>query len=219
MQNEELHLIAVGGGINPRLDLTRKQRKRLARFHRTRRFSASLVVDLGQTCEYRRSLLAPVSGDVTNVGIIVDLMHADTNCNLWLANTLGMSGPIPVLVQTADGTASGDFTDPTSGYPAGSFPIGGFISSGGTWWVNSGIAWVSGNNGLNAPADAAPLLASGSIVFASFQRPHRYGRLLLTSGNASVTNFLGAAGFISNKRTIGSGGGFSLAPGSGSVSV
>lgn len=215
----ELQLILVGGGTNPRTDLTRRQRKRLARFCRNLRFSANLVVDLGQTCEYRRSLLAPVSGDVTNVGIIVDLAHADTNCNLWLTNTLGMSGPLPVLVQTSDTTASGDFTDPTSGLPSAVFPVGGFVSSGGTWWVNSGIGWTSGNNGLNAPADTAPLLASGGVVFASFVRPHRYARLLLTSGNASVTNFLGAAGFISNKRTIGSGGGFSFAPGSGTVSV
>ncbi len=215
----ELELIAVGMGTQPWAELSRRQRKRLARFCRTRRFSAGLVIDLGQTCDYRTSLLALVSGQSTNVGVVVDLANADTNCQVWLTNTYGFSGELPLFIQTSDGTASGGFTDPTSGLPAGSFPIGGFVASGGMFWANSGIGWVSGNNGPNAPADSAPLLASGGIVFTSFQRPHRYARLLLTSGNASITNFLGAAGFLSNKRTTGSGGGFSLQPGSGAVSV
>jgi hypothetical protein len=60
------------------------------------------------------------------------------------------------------------------------------------------------------------VFCSGGIEFGAFQRPHRYARLILNSG--VFPNAL-TAGFISNKKFIGSGAGFTLSPSSGSVSV
>lgn len=199
-------------------NLTRRQRRVLARSLRARRFAAGLVVDLAQTCDYFPSLTS-ISGQSTAVGGIVDLLHANTNCQVYVATTHGTSGPLPILIQTSPTTASGDFTDPTSGLHAGAFPVGGKVASGGVFWANSGL-FASGNSspGQNR-IDNAPLFASGGIDFASFQRPHRYARLVCTSGNATIGAAIFTAGFLSQKKITGSGGGFTLAPGSGSVNV
>ncbi len=173
--------------------------------------SANLVVDLGATCDYRASLVnAPLlSGPA--VGEIVDFLGADTYCNLWATTAGPSSGQIAILIQTSDGVASGSFTDPTSGLPR--FPT--FISSGGIFWVNSGL-YVSGWSSIAAPVNNAPQFCSGGIAFGAFVRPHRYARLVGLSGDVGSTI---TAGFVSNKRTIGSGGGSTQSPGSGTPSV
>lgn len=178
--------------------------------------SANLVVDIGSTCDYRSSVTpaaaaSPASGVI--VGQIVDLLHANTYCNLWVTGGPG-SGVIPVAVQTSDGLTSGSFTDPTSGLPSTAFP--GFVRSGGILHANSGLH-ASGNYSLSSPASGAPLFCSGGIQFGAFQRPHRYARLIALSG-LTTTVILGA-GFVSQKKTTSSGGGFTYNPGSGTVNV
>lgn len=150
------------------------------------------------------------SGSNLVVGEIVDLLQANTYCNVFVAGGAG-SGAIDVWIQTADATTSGSFTDPTSGLAQ--LPVN--IVSGGRLIANSGL-WVSGNYSLTAPVNNAPLFCSGGIFFGAFQRPHQYARLIWNSGpypNAAI------AGFISQKKVTGSGAGFSFSPGSGTVNV
>lgn len=173
--------------------------------------SASYVVDLANTVDAPTSLRV-VSGAATAVGGIVDMMHANTYTNVFVAG-FG-SGPLPILIQTSDTTASGSFTDPTSGLAQ--LPVN--ISSGGVFWANSGL-YASGGYSPSAPINNAPMFCSGGVAFAAFQRPHRYARLVCTSGNASLTAVPFNAGFIGQKKSPVSGGGFTLAPSSGVVNV
>jgi hypothetical protein len=172
--------------------------------------SANLVVDLGATCDYRASVSVGSGSDFA-VGQIVDLLGANTMCQLYVAGALFGSGAIEVRVQTSDSVTSGTFTDPTSGLAA----LPTTLVSGGVFFANSGL-WASGYSSLSAPVNNAPLFCSGGIQFAAFQRPHRYARLVYNSG--VYLNPI-TAGFISNKKTTGSGAGFTYAPGSGSVNV
>jgi hypothetical protein len=171
--------------------------------------SANLVVDLGSTVD-RRVSVAVGSGANLVVGEIVDFLGANTYCNVFVAGAAG-SGVIEVRLQTSDSTASGTFTDPTSGLAA----LPTYVASGGAIFVNSGLA-VSGFSSMCAPVASAPVFCSGGIEFGAFQRPHRYARLILNSG--VFPNAL-TAGFISNKKFVGSGAGFTFSPTSGTVSV
>lgn len=171
--------------------------------------SASLTIDLGSTTDFRASVSVG-SGSNLTVGEIVDLIDANTYCNVWCAGGAG-SGAIELRVQTSDSTASGTFTDPTSGLAAGAFPT--FIASGGIFFANSGLPG-SGNVGNFAPVAAAPLFCSGGIQFSAFQRPGRYARLLYNSG--PFPNYF-EAGFVSQRKITGSGAGFSFSPQSGST--
>ncbi len=173
--------------------------------------SANLVVDLSSTVD-RFTSVTVLSGDSTVVGTIVDLLNANTYCQVWAAGV--GSGPLPLLIQCADDTLSGSFTDPTSGITA----LGPNIASGGIFWANSGL-YGSGNMSPASRAGPAPLFVSGGIDFGAFLRPQRYARLICTSGNASLAGVNFSAGFLSQKKTTGSGGGFTYLPGSGSVNV
>lgn len=177
--------------------------------------SAHLVVDIGGGCDFFASIASPVGVDGTPasgviIGRIVDLANSDTHCNVMLCGG-PTSGPLGLQVQTSDGTTSGSFTDPTSGLVA--FPAG--FSSGGIAWMNSGL-YASGNQALSAHVNNAPLFHSGGVQFAAFQRPHRYARVIALSGTFTAPL---TAGFVTNKRTLGSGGGFTLNPTSGAVDV
>lgn len=168
-------------------------------------FSANLVVDLANTVDYFPSLVV-VSG--AGVGQIVDLLNANAHCNVFVAGVAN-SGSVPFLLQTSDTTNSGDFTDPTSGLPANVFTsFGNKIASGGIFHANSGL-YASGNSSpCQAAVTGVPLFQSGNIDFAAFQRPHRYARLNTLSGNAALLT----AGFVSQKKTTGSGAGYSQSP-------
>lgn len=169
------------------------------------------MVDLGATCDYRASIMIG-SGSNFIVGEIIDLLHADTYCNIFVAGgAAGGSGVIEARVQTSDATTSGSFTDPTSGLPQ----MPSFMASGGVMFVNSGLH-SSGNFSLSSPVNDAPVFCSGGIQFAAFQRVGRYARLINVSGSypGAIT-----AGFVSQKKTTGSGGGFTFNPGSGVVNV
>ena len=174
--------------------------------------SANLIVDLTNTTDFPTSITA-VSGATAIIGRIVDLVNADTFCNVWVATPGGVSGELAINIQTSDATTSGSFTDPTSGLIAATMPVN--IASGGIFMANSGL-WASGNQSPQSPLADGSLLCSGGIVFAGFQRPGRYARLNALSG---APNAVMAAGFITQKRTTGSGGGYSPSPGSGTVSV
>lgn len=160
--------------------------------------SANLIVDLGHTADMRPSivnaLIFPASGAV--IGNPVDLKDANTVCNLFVAGDLAQSGRLRVAVQTSESTASGSFTDPTSGLAQ----MPGEFSSGGVYWINSGAG-----------------LYSGFFDATFFQRPNRYARVNVLSGDFWTGEL--TAGFISQKRTTGSGAGYSYQPGSGTVNV
>lgn len=145
------------------------------------------------------------------VGIGVDLINADTYCNLWAAG-FTHSGQLRLQVQTSDTDTSGNYTDPTSGAPV--FP--GAFQSGTILWLNSGGV---GSGGLLGVFTSGQSIESGFAVAQGFSRPYRYARLIAL--NEGSTQFAGplTAGFISNLRTTGSGGGTSLLPSSGAVNV
>lgn len=156
--------------------------------------SASLLVDLGNTCQLANSIqpangvgASPASGVI--IGQYVDMINANTFTNLFVAVGPNLSGAFRVGVQTSDLTTSGSFTDPTSGLAA--LPTA--FQSGGLFWVGSG-----GN------------VASGVWQAAGFQNPNRYARAVVLSGSAA--NAPVTAGFINHKKTTGSGGGFTMAP-------
>lgn len=176
--------------------------------------SANLVVDLPNTTDHHSVSIASISGQSTVVGTIVDLLHCNTLTNLYIGQAGGLSGILPIHVQTSDGLTSGSFTDPTSGLET--LPAG--VASGGIFWCNSGL-YGSGNYSPSSPLNSAPLLCSGGIQFAKFQRPHRYARLMCTSGTAAVAAAAIVGGFIGQKRVTGSGGGSTMSPSSGTVNV
>lgn len=173
--------------------------------------SANLVVDLFSTCDADVSVSVG-SGSNLVVGGIVDLLYANTYCNVFcVGGVVGASGAIEVRLQTSDVLTSGSFTDPTSGLAQ--LPVN--VQSGGALFFNSGL-WTSGIYSPSSQVNNSPMFGSGGISFGAFQRPQRYARLILNSGPFPGPIF---AGFISNKKTTGSGGGTTQSPGSGAVSV
>ena len=184
--------------------------------------SANLIVDIGNTCYAYRSLVTTAafwqSGII--VGDVVDMLHANTFTNLALFGALTgnnpNSGQIRVGVQTADTTNSGDFTDPTSGMAA--FPT--VFESGGIVRLNSGSVGVpAGQQGTFGAFISGHAIQSGFTEFAGFQRPGRYARIISVSGPLDFYQGPLILAFVSQLKTTGSGGGFTLAPSSGVVNV
>ena len=179
--------------------------------------SANLVVDIGNTCQSQQSVPTPAqlspSGQVcglsgVQVGQTLDLIHADTFCNLYITGTAVLaSGPLIVGVQTADSDVSGNYTDPTSGLAQ----LPTVFQSGGVVWLNSGSF-----GGIYGSGTSGQFVQSGFAAYAGFQRVGRYARVLFNSGF-----FIGPvqAGFVTQFKTTGSGGGFTYSPGSGTVNV
>jgi hypothetical protein len=178
--------------------------------------SASTLVDLQNTCQRGVSIqgspvlsgagVFPCSGAVIGQGI--DLLHADTYCNLYVAG-VSASGQLRAQVQCSDTDTSGSYTDPTSGLPQ----MPGAFSSGGILILNSGGTTGGLLNGLVS----GEALASGFFVAQGFIRTGRFARVNFLSGDFAAGAI--TAGFISQFKTTGSGGGFTLLPGSGTVSV
>lgn len=181
--------------------------------------SANLAVDLGGTTLYQPSL--PAAGQTGNasgqycglsgqaVGLSVDLLNANTFCNVYVQGSPAFSSGLIIGVQCSDTDVSGNYTDPTAGLAQ--FPTS--FSSGGLLWINSG-----GTGGLLSSGGASgSYFLSGFTTIAGFQRPLRYARLLFASGSVAVLNM--AAGFISQLKITGSGGGYSVSPSSGVVNV
>ena len=194
--------------------------------------SANLVVDLGPgVVRFHRSFpaiataadggLAVTSGGAISslsgvmIGEVVDLLDADTHCNLWAAGQAFGSGPLLIGVQTSDTTTSGDFTDPMSGLAADSnipapWVSGGFIIVGSGPGTNLGI-FGSGVSGS--------IVLSGWAAAAGFQRPHRYVRAIALSGFLLDGGF--TAGFMGQLKSTGPSGfaGYSYLPSSGTPNV
>ncbi len=185
--------------------------------------SATTVVDLGPAVHFSRSLPDPAGGaDVgmaitsggcvsalsgVQVGSVIDLLHANTFCNVWVQGQSLGSGPLLIGVQTSDTTTSGSFTDPTSGLARLPAP---FVSGG--WLV---IGSGTGTNvGIFSSGVSGSIVQSGFACAAGFIRPHRYARLI--TGSGFYDGPLGA-GFISELKTKGSGGGFTHSPHPSSV--
>ena len=145
------------------------------------------------------------------VGDSVDLINADTFCNLFVQGKGFGSGPLRVGVQTSDSDTSGTYTDPTSGLPQfpTNFVSGGFviIGSGNTTDTFLGI-FGSGVSGQ--------IIQSGFAASAAFVRVGRFARVIVGSGFYDGTL---TAGFISYLKTTNPTAGFSYLPGSGSVNV
>jgi hypothetical protein len=159
--------------------------------------SASLVVDLGQTCLLQPSIAPTASVDSTPasgviVGNVVDLLDANTLTNLLVTAGVSLSGAFKVAVQTASGTSSGWFTDPTSGLAV--MPTN--LLSGGILLCNSG--------------QASGVFASGMLQAGGFLSPHRYARAMVLSGD--LNNAPVFAGFVKQLKQTGSGTGTTQAP-------
>ena len=179
--------------------------------------SANLLVDLGNTTQQGVSIqdtpllsgsfIAAGSGVI--IGQTINMINANTYCNLQLTG-VSASGRLRVQVQTADNDTSGEFTDPTSGLAQ--LPTA--FSSGGILWINSGL-----DNGTLGPVISGHNIASGWAESAAFIRPGTYVRAnVLSEGTAQYAGALTAT-FISQLKTTGSGGGFTLSPSSGVVNV
>jgi hypothetical protein len=167
--------------------------------------SASLVVDLGQTCLILPSVATPINIDGTPasgviIGNIVDTQYANTLTNLMVTAGPSSSGVFKVQVQTSATTTSGSFTDPTSGLAV--MPTN--FLSGGILLCNSGRA-------SGGPFQSGVAMAGG------FLSPHRYVRANIMSGdlfNAPVN-----VSIVKQLKQTGSGGGFTFSPQTGTVSV
>ncbi len=183
-----------------------------------RQHSANLVVDLWNTTVMLASITdTPVlsgslivngSGAAT-IGQTCDLLNANTYCNVFAGGNTA-SGRLRLQVQTSDQDVSGTFTDPTSGLPN----LPGAWQSGGILWLNSGL-----DGGLFGPFTSGQCITSGFFVAQGFQRPGRYARVnvLLEAGPQYAGGL--TAGFVTQLKTTGSGGGFSFQPTSGPVNV
>lgn len=176
--------------------------------------SASLTVDLGNTCQMDVSiqgtpvlsgaLVAPCSGAIIGDGI--NMMNSDTYCNLFVAG-YSTSGQLRVQVQCADSDVSGSYTDPMSGLTERP----GAWQSGAILWINSGGA----GGGLLGAGVSGQFLASGFTIAQGFIRTGTFVRANLLSGDFGGGPL--TIGFISNLKTTGSGYGFTWAPGSGTA--
>lgn len=148
-------------------------------------------------------------GSGATVGQGIDLLHADTYCNLFAAGVT-QSGKLRLQVQCSDTDVSGNYTDPTSGMAQ----LPGAFQSGAILWINSGQ-----DNGILGVQVSGQSVASGWAVAQGFVRTGRFARVIaLAEATAQYGGGL-AAGFISNLKTTGSGGGFTMLPGSGAVNV
>jgi hypothetical protein len=180
--------------------------------------SANYVVDLGNTTQQGMSLvdtpllsgsiLCAASGAVIGTGI--DMLHSDSYCNVVIGG-VSASGQVRIQVQTSDTDVSGNYTDPTSGLAQ----LPGVFASGGLIWINSGGT----GGGAFGPFVSGNAIASGFQVATAFQRLGRYVRANML--NETSVQYAGALQvvFLSQLKTTGSGGGFTLAPTSGTVNV
>lgn len=172
--------------------------------------SANLIVDLGNTAYmypgHPTVTVFPASG--AEIGNVLDMIEADTFTNLLLVGKPAInSGQLRVAVQTSDdgrdiSLSSGSFTDPTSGMDLTNRPFPTAFESGGILRLNSGGL----GTGLFGAGTSGQYIRSGFIVAGAFQRPHRYVRANLISGDFYFGTFFSA--FVGQKHITGSGGGY-----------
>ena len=180
--------------------------------------SANLVVDLENTTWHTfptniSQRIFPASGGI--IGATLDLIEANTYTNmLVMGGCDNLSGQLRFQVQSSDVNNSGDMAigDVTSGLAA----LPQFFSSGGIVTINSG-GLLGGIYGPPSSGRNLPSVSGGFVAFAAFQRPGRFVRVNVLSGDfyAGTTCY----GIVAQLKTTGSGGGFTYSPSSGSVSV
>jgi len=183
--------------------------------------SANLIVDINGSCMFQNSLIPPSGGVMAGlsgvaqgytVGASCDLLHANTACQVAITGVPLFNSGLIIGVQCADSDVSGQYTDPTSGYAQ--FPS--WFSSGANLWINSG-----GTGGVNnSGAQSGFIFQSGFVAYAFLQRTQRFIRAIFppnTSGNYYAGSL--NVSFVSQYKTTGSGGGYTLSPTSGPVNV
>jgi hypothetical protein len=166
----------------------------------------------------------------TTIGQSLDMLQADAFTNIFLAGLAINTGELKVQIQVSDSDVSGNYTDPTSGYPANQFPLYGgptqFANLGGVF--SGGMVYFgSGCGGGDLYGQASGHSAeSGFMVCQPFIRNARYMRLNVLSGGIVATYTSGyqgslIAGAIGQLKTTGGSGGagFVYSPGSGTVNV
>lgn len=181
--------------------------------------AAGLIVDLGSTAWAYNTISSVGAGSGIAyaasgaiVGTVGNALQANTFCNVQVAGTAVFgSGQLRIAVQTSATNTSGTFTDPTSGLPQ--MPT--WFSSGGILIINSG-GLLGGTRGALQSGQA---MQSGFCEFAAFLRPasNQFVRAIVLSGDFYAGDL--SVNFISQLKTTGSGGGFTLSPSSGVVSV
>lgn len=173
--------------------------------------SASLLVDLGNTCQQIQTIGATgaaVSGVIyaasgATIGQSCNMPYSDTYCNVQVnAVPTFASGQLRIQVQTAPADVSGQYTDPTSGLAV----LPTWFSSGGILILNSG-GILGGTISAQTSGDS---FYSGACEAAAFQRPGQFARANVLSGDFFTGSLI--VNFISQWKTTGSGGGFSLQP-------
>lgn len=145
------------------------------------------------------------------IGDSIDLNDVNHFTNVYVEGRSFGSGPLLIGVQDSPDSTSGNFTDPTSGLAQ--FPT--WFRSGGWLIIGSGPATAT-NLGIAGSGLSGQIIQSGFMTFGAFQRKGRWARLVLGSGFYDGTL---RAGFIAQRRVIGSGTGYSVSPSSGILNV
>lgn len=180
--------------------------------------SANYVIDLANTTIALPSIaLGAVAGSGVAyaasgaiIGQSCDLINANAMCNLEIKGCpVFTSGQLRIQVQCSDSDTSGTYTDPTSGLQT--FPTN--FQSGGIVILNSGAV----GGGILGAGVSGQFIQSGFSAYAGFQRPLRFARANLVSGDYYAGTLY--VGFVSQQKTTGSGGGQTQSPGSGTPSI
>jgi len=163
---------------------------------------ANLVIDIGSACRYGPSVINasnPVNSGVV-VGVGVDMLLADTLCNVCVTAGTSQSGVLSCSVQESDDNLSGSYTNVNT--------------LSGTWFWLSGGRFTVQSSGIGQSGTG---LVSGFTQYAAFQRQRRYVRAVVESGGGWNSTL--SITFASQLLYDGSGGGYSISPATGPVFV
>lgn len=172
--------------------------------------SANLVVDLGGTCDIYTTLgiAGPGSGltyaaSGAIIGLSANMINDNTATQVvYAGNAIFGSGQLRLQIQVSDSDVSGTYTDPTSGLAA--FPSN--VQSGGLIWLNSGQL----GGGVAGAFVSGQSIQSGFAGASYFQRIGTFARVNVLSGDFFAGSL--TVSLLGNKRTTGSGGGFTFQP-------
>ena len=166
--------------------------------------SASLVVDLGNTTLHQVTIVPeyqPVASGAV-VGRGVDMLHADTLTNVFIAHGNILSGRADYAFQESDTDVSGNYAAIN-------------VNSGESWWMSGGRTTIN-SSGVGMSGTGR---VSGAIPMGFFQRQRRYVRAIQEALGAIGSDAEVGVGVVAQLLQTGSGGGFTLAPSSGTVNV
>lgn len=163
-----------------------------------------------QTTGQTSGLYAALSGGL--IGNSVDLLNGHNYCNV-LVQGYGtqLSGQIQIQIQQSDSDTSGNYTDPTKGMLSGD--LTNQFASGCIMTINP-----NNSGGVFGAFQSGQSFLSGFTAFGAFMRGARYVRANIVSGNTGGCAALSVS-FVEQQHVVGSGAGYTYAPGSGSVNV